>query len=100
MVADTADEAGLSIDDILKELILSVAAINDVEASRLQGCAEFFLFVAIAVGNRGMNRDAPEDVKVQVEFGSAMLLVDPQGPGHLRQGRQQATIDGGQAAQE
>ena len=29
-----------------------------------------------------------------------MLLIDPQGPGHLRQGRQQAAIDGGQAFQE
>ena len=29
-----------------------------------------------------------------------MGLIDPQGPGHLRQGGQQRAIDGGQATQE
>src|SRR3954468_7497677 len=83
IVADTADEARFGIDDVLKELVLGVAAVDDVEPVRLQGGAEFFLFVAIAVGDRGITRDAPEDVKLQVELGGAMLLVDPQGPGHL-----------------
>src|SRR5207244_8192495 len=82
VVADTADKARFRVDDVLKELVLGVAAVDGVEASRLQGGAEFFLLIAIAVGDRGMTRDTPEDVEVQVEFGGAMFLVNPQGPGH------------------
>jgi hypothetical protein len=37
---------------------------------------------------------------MQVKFGRAVLLIDPQSPGHLRQGGQQAAINGRQAAQK
>lgn len=36
---------------------------------------------------------------MQMHLDGAVLLVHPQGPGHLGQGRQQGAIDGGQAAQ-
>ena len=82
----------------MKEPVLGIAAINDVEAIRFQGGAELFLLVAIAVRDRGITRDAPKDVEVQVEFGGAMFLINPQSPGHLGQGREQRTVDGGEAA--
>src|SRR5262249_22365917 len=100
VVAETADEAGLGVDDILKQLVLGVTTINDVQPPRLQGGAEFLLFVAAALGDRGVTGNPLENIEVQVKFGGAMFLVDPQRPGHLRQGRQQAAIDGGQATQK
>ena len=90
----------MGVDDVLEELILGIAAVDDVESVRLQGGAQLLLFVAVAVGDGGMTGHALEDVEVQVEFGGAMLLVEPQSPGHLRQGGQQAAIDGSQAAQK
>ena len=47
----------------------------------------------------GIDRDAFEDFKVKVKFGAAMLVIHPQGPGHLWQGPQDAAIDGRQALQ-
>jgi hypothetical protein len=99
IVANTADEAGLSVEDVLKQLVLRITAVDGVQSARLQGGTELLFFVAIAVGDRGLTRHAFEDVEVQVELGGAMLLVHPQSPGHLRQGGQEAAIDGRQTAQ-
>ena len=86
--------------DVLEELILCITAIDDVEPAGLQGGTQLLLFVTVAVGHTGMARYAFEDIEMQVHLGGAMLLVEPQSPGHLRQGGQQAAVHGGQAAQD
>ena len=36
IVAEAADEIALGVDDVLEELVVGVAAVDDVEALRLQ----------------------------------------------------------------
>src|SRR5205085_1361933 len=49
--------------------------------------------------DRHADRHPAQDFEGDMHLGGAMALVLPQRPGHPRQGRQQAAIDGRQVAQ-
>jgi hypothetical protein len=95
----TADEAALGIDDVLKELVVGVAAVDDIEPLRLERGPELSGLGTVALGHGDLDRHALEHVEMDVHFGGAVFFIEPQGPGHLGQGGQEAAIDGGQAAQ-
>ena len=98
VIADAADEIAAGIHNVLEELILGIAAIDDVEAPRLQGRPQLLGFRAAAGGHSRFAGHAFEDVEMDMHLGRAVLRIEPERPGHLGQSGQEAAIDGRQAA--
>jgi hypothetical protein len=83
----------------LKELILGIAAVDDVETTGLESASQLHGFRSVAVCHAGVDGNPSEDIEVDMHLGGAVLVVVPQGPNHLGQGGQQAAVDGRQAPQ-
>jgi len=96
VVLYACDQGGTSIHHVLEELVVRVAAIHNVQPARLEHLAQLLTFGATAMRNRDVSRDALEDVEVDVHFGGTMVVIGPESPGHLGQGRQQAAVNGDQ----
>ena len=86
VVAKPADETTAAINDVLKELILGIAAVDDVETTGLERASQLRSFRGVAVGHGGVDGNPSEDVEVDMHLGGAVLVVVPQGPNHLGQG--------------
>src|SRR5258708_870741 len=99
VVLDPDNERRADSENSLEKLVAGVAAIQHVQAVRAQRRLQLLGFGAIALREGGIARDALEDVEVQMEFGSAVVCVHPQGPKHLGQSGQEGAIDGGQITQ-
>ena len=98
MVAEAAAEVAAGVDDVLEELLLGRAAVDDVEALGLQGGPQLLGLRAVAGGQGRFDGHAFADVEMDVPFGGVVLRIEPQGPGPFRQGGQQAALHGGEAA--
>src|SRR6266567_7081753 len=83
----------------LKQAIVDIAPINDVEAARLHQAPPFGPLRSVPSRDRDIDGPLAQDRKGHMHLGCPMLVVLPQGPGHPRQGRQEAAIDGGQLGQ-
>ena len=78
VVADATDEVAAGIDDVLEELILGIAAIDDVKPLGLQGLPQLFDFRVVAGRHGGFDGNAFEHVEMDVHFGGAVLGIEPQ----------------------
>ena len=67
-----------------------------VQPAGLQGGTQLVVLGGITGRDASGYGDALENVELQVELGGSVLVIDPQGPSHFRQGRQQAAIGGRQ----
>jgi hypothetical protein len=70
----------------LKELILGIAAVDDVETTGLESASQLHGFRSVAVCHGGVDGNPSEDIEVDMHLGGAVLVVVPQGPNHLGQG--------------
>ena len=83
----------------LKQAIVDIAPIDDVEAARLHQAPPFSPFRPIPGRDRHIDGSLAQDRKGHMHLGRPMLVVLPQGPGHPWQGGQEAAIDRGQLGQ-
>ena len=81
---------------LLKQVIVDIAPIKDVEPARLYQTPQLGTLRGVARCDRDVDRPMAQDRKGDVHFCSPMLVVLPHGPEHPRQGRQEAAIDGRQ----
>ena len=84
---------------LLKQTVVRIAPITDVEAAGLHQPAQLRALRGVAGGDRHVDGPLPQDRKRDVHLGRPMLGVLPQGPRHAWQGRQEAAIHGGQLGQ-
>ena len=99
IVFDARDERRTCVEHIPEKLVAGIAAVEDVESSRLEHGAELRVFGRGGGREGGVGRDALEDVESKVQFGGALPAAVPQGPSHAWQRRQNRAIDGGESAE-
>ena len=68
VVADAADEVALGSDDVLEELIVGIAGIDDVKARRFQRGPQLLGFRSVAGRHSGFDRSALEHVELTCIF--------------------------------
>jgi hypothetical protein len=71
IVADATEQVAVGIDDVLEELILGVAAINDIEPLGLQGGPQLLPLRAVSVREGGFDSGGR---RMDVHFGGAVRL--------------------------
>src|SRR5208337_4799152 len=91
---DASDERGTGLDDVTIEFVIEVAAVNDVQTSRLQHGPQLTSLRATGGGNGGIQGSSAEDVEVQVQLDSSVLGVFPQGPSHARKRTKDTAVHG------
>src|SRR5262249_10882063 len=77
VVLDASDERRARFEDLSVEFVVEIAAINDVQTSRPKHRPEPIGLRAGRYGNGGIDRDAAEDVEVEMKLDSSMLGVLP-----------------------
>src|SRR5205085_6128709 len=78
--ADATYERTLGVDDVLEQLIVGVATVLDVQTSWLEGLPQLLGFRAVAFGYTDADRNAAQDLEVDVHLGGSVLVVQPQSP--------------------
>jgi hypothetical protein len=97
IVVPQADDKGtVGRDDLLQQLVFGVAAIQHINPPGLQVVRQHVLLIAVTGGERGGDGDPLENLKLDVVLDRPVLVILPQGPGDLGQGRQQGAIDRGE----
>src|SRR5262249_38912830 len=99
VVLDASDERRARFEDLSVEFVVEIAAINDVQTSRPEHRPEPIGLRAGRYGNGGIDRDAAEDVEVEMKLDSSMLGVLPQGPSHTRKRTEDAAVHGSEMEQ-
>src|SRR5215813_6264785 len=72
IILDPSHERRAGIDDITEELIVGVAAIDDIEPARLQHGAELFGLGTGCWSESGIDGSVFENLEMQMELSSAV----------------------------
>ena len=96
VVLHPTEKAARQVVECLKQAIVDIAPIDDVEAARLHQAPPLGPLRPVAGRDRDIDGPLAQDGKRHMHLRGPMLVVLPQGPGHARQGGQEAAIDGGQ----
>ena len=79
-------------------MIIEITAVADVKPARRQIAFQRARLAGGAFPQRRRQRGAGQQIELQMHFGGAMVLVQPQRPSHLRQRMQQRAVHGHRAA--
>jgi site-specific DNA recombinase len=99
VVLHPTEEAARQVVQFLKQVIVDIAPIDDVEAARLHQAPPLGPLRPVPGRDRHIDGALPQDRKRDMHLRGPMLVILPQGPGHARQGGQEAAIDGNQLGQ-
>jgi site-specific DNA recombinase len=95
VVLHPAEEAARQVVQVLKQAIVDIAPVDDIEAARLHQAPPLGPLRPVAGRDRDIDGPLAQDRKRHMPLGGPMLVVLPHGPGHARQGGQEAAVDGG-----
>ena len=84
------------IDNLLQKRVFGIAAVQNVDASGVQGLGQNLFLIGLALGDHRVDGNALKDFKVDMILDGFMLLVDPQRPGDLGESLQQGAVHGGE----
>jgi hypothetical protein len=93
VVLHPTEKAARQVVQFLKQAIVDIAPINHIEAAWLYQAPPLGPLRPVASCDCDIDRPPAQDRKGHMHLGGPMLLVLPQGPGHARQGGQEAAID-------
>jgi len=99
VVLHPTEKAARQVVQLLKQAIVNIAPIDHIEAARLYQAPPLGPLRPITGRDRHIDGPLLQHRKGHMHLGGPMLVVLPQGPGHARQGGQEAAIDGDQRGQ-
>jgi len=95
----TTNKTARQVMQLLKQVIIGIAPIKDVEPARLHQAPQLRPLRGVACRDGHVHRPMLEDGTGDMHLRGPMLIVLPHGPEHPWQGRQEAAIHGRQRRQ-